>query len=100
VTEPSKGNGARISTGAKYFEMSIKQNGNWSESDIVMYTNAHPQRHYFSHLFAFGGFLEEMKIGVQDGRFSEIFMEQNSELMNDRWTWVLVDRTKPYKVLE
>mmetsp|Transcript_1566 Transcript_1566/g.3193 ORF Transcript_1566/g.3193 Transcript_1566/m.3193 type:complete len:363 (-) Transcript_1566:116-1204(-) len=76
------------------FETTIKQKGNWSETEIVWYMDQHPQRNYFSHLFAYGGFRRGIEIGVQDGRFSEIFMEQNSKLMrkkDDRWTWTMVD---------
>ncbi|CAJ1954911.1 unnamed protein product [Cylindrotheca closterium] len=92
TTKSFRENGAGMSTGAEDFERIIKQkNGNWSETEIVTYMTAHPQRNYFSHLFAYGGFRRGIEIGVQDGRFSEVFMQQNSKLMNDQWTWVLVE---------
>lgn len=81
-------------------QSTIKQKGNWTETDIVAYMSEHPQRNYFSHLFAHGGFRRGIEIGVQDGRFSEIFLEQNSKLlMKDQWSWVLVDPS-PTKYLD
>lgn len=73
-------------------QSTIKQKGNWTETEIVSYMSEHPQRNYFSHLFAHGGFRRGIEIGVQDGRFSEIFLEQISKLlMKDQWTWVMVE---------
>jgi len=64
----------------------------WSPEQIVSYMTAYPQRSYFAHLFAYGGFRRGIEIGVQDGRYSEVLLDQNARLLKkDRWSLVLVD---------
>jgi len=63
----------------------------WSEEQIVSYMTAYPQRSYFSHFFAYGGFRRGIEIGVQDGRYAELFLDQNARLLKAHWSLVLVD---------
>lgn len=63
----------------------------WSPEQIVSYMTAYPQRSYFAHFFAYGGFRRGIEIGVQDGRYSEVLLDQNARLLKDHWSLVLVD---------
>mmetsp|Transcript_16520 Transcript_16520/g.40369 ORF Transcript_16520/g.40369 Transcript_16520/m.40369 type:complete len:306 (+) Transcript_16520:1341-2258(+) len=63
---------------------------NWDQDDFEGYIEDKKQRNYFPHFVSKGGMRKCIEIGVQDGRFSEIFLHENRHL-EDKWMLVLVD---------
>lgn len=63
----------------------------WGKNEILGYLQENPQRNYFPHLVSKGGMRKCIEIGVQDGRFSEIFLHENRLLEEETWILVLVD---------
>ncbi|RYY89776.1 class I SAM-dependent methyltransferase [archaeon] len=61
----------------------------WDEQQIIQYMTEHPNRCYFSDLFAKGGFRVGAEVGVAGGRFSELFLLRNKDI--GPWKWYMIE---------
>lgn len=61
----------------------------WDEKQIIQYMADHPNRCYFSDLFAKGGFRVGAEVGVAGGRFSELFLIRNKDI--GPWKWFMIE---------
>ena len=71
------------------YDVPVKKNDTWSESKIVSFMQANPQRAYFSRLFRDGGFRTGIEVGTAMGRYSEHFLKELSNIQD--WSWTIVE---------
>mmetsp|Transcript_9089 Transcript_9089/g.21889 ORF Transcript_9089/g.21889 Transcript_9089/m.21889 type:complete len:301 (+) Transcript_9089:199-1101(+) len=61
----------------------------WNKLEVASYLETHPYRAAFTRIFRYPGYRVGLEVGVADGRFSELFLKENSGIGS--WTWYMVE---------